>query len=150
MSRVLVTLAAACTLIWSACHHAGKPTPYSGGPGFPTTASQGNYQNATPPPEDAGVEDAAPADAQAESTLVGYWQAGEQSIDIRADNILLINGKPFTYALGPQTLFVEGPDGSAASYPFQLNGDVLIVTVNNEKVTYARRAAVDAGARPAK
>ena len=70
--------------------------------------------------------------------------------------ILLINGQPFKYAVGGQTLFVEGPDGAAASYPFELSGDQLVVTVNGQRVTYARTSpspapggAPSSGATPA-
>jgi hypothetical protein len=149
MIRLLTAFGALIPLVWAACHHAGKPTPYSGGIGFPTygNQNQNQNQNQTAQPDDAGA-DAAAADAAPTNPLVGVWVSGDQSLDIRGDGILLINGKPFTYAIGNQTLFVEGPDGSAASYPFQLNGDQLVVTVNNQKVTYTRRGAAPAAPGP--
>lgn len=89
---------------------------------------------------DAGVAGAAPeAGAPAQSPIVGVWQSNDQTLDIRGDGTIIINGKSFTYAVGGQTLFVQGPDGSAASYPFEQSGDQLTVTVNNQRVVYTKK-----------
>jgi len=147
MSRTLAVvgtvLGALLSLGWSACHHMGKPTPYGGGPGFPNMSGQNNQGGSQP--TDAGTDgDAAPQDP-----LLGMWRANEKSLDIRSGGILLINGQPFKYAVGGQTLFVEGPDGAAASYPFELSGDQLVVTVNGQRVTYSRTPPTPApGAAP--
>ena len=91
-------------------------------------------------PTDAGVAGAAPdAGAPVQGTLIGVWQSNDQTLDIRDDGTILINGKSFTYAVGGQTLFVQGPDGSAASYPFEQSGEQLTVTVNNQRVVYTRK-----------
>jgi len=121
-----------------------RPTPYSGGPGFPSMSNQNNQGGG--PPADAGTDGEVPP----QSPLIGVWRANEKSLDIRGDGILLINGQPFKYAVGGQTLFVEGPDGAAASYPFELSGDQLVVTVNGQRVTYSRTTPAPAsGAAPA-
>jgi hypothetical protein len=117
---------------WGACN-IPRPTPYTGGPGFP--GQQGSSQP-SPDQADAGAES---ADAGAQHPLVGQWQTTDQTLDIRPDGTVLINGSSFTYAIGGQTLFVQGPDGSAASYPFELSGNQLVVTVNNQRVTYTRK-----------
>jgi hypothetical protein len=91
-------------------------------------------------PLDAGVAGAAPeVAAPAQSPLIGVWQSNDQTLDIRSDGTILINGKSFTYAIGGQTLFVQGPDGSAASYPFEHSGAQLTVTVNNQRVVYTKK-----------
>lgn len=143
MSRALVVIGALLAFGWSACHHMAKPTPYSGSPSFPNMSPQNNQGGA--PPADAGTD----GEAAPQNSLIGVWRANEKSLDIRNDGILLINGQPFKYAIGGQTLFVEGPDGAAASYPFELSGDQLVVTVNGQRVTYSRTSPSPApGAAP--
>jgi hypothetical protein len=131
---------------WAACN-VPRPTPYSGGPGIPTWQQNNNNgqqamaaAGAAGAPADAGVAGAAPdAATPAPSPLMGVWQSNDQTLDIRSDGTILINGKSFTYAIGGQTLFVQGPDGSAASYPFEHQGDQLTVTVNNQRVLYTKK-----------
>lgn len=145
MSRGLTVFGALAAFAWAACN-VPRPTPYSGRPGIPTM-QQSQYNNqataaagAAGAPADAGVEDAAPeASTPPQSPLVGIWQSNDQTLEIRNDGTIVINGKSFTYAIGGQTLFVQGPDGSAASYPFEHSGDQLTVTVNNQRVVYTRK-----------
>lgn len=145
MHRGFIVVGALVAFVWSACN-VPRPTPYSGGPGMPNW--QQNNNNSQAPmagsagaPADAGVTDAAPPTdaAPSQHPIVGVWQSNDQTLDIRSDGTIIINGKSFTYAIGGQTLFVQGPDGSAASYPFEHNGDQLTVTVNNQRVVYSRK-----------
>jgi hypothetical protein len=148
MSRGLVAIGALVAFAWAACN-INRPTPYSGGPGMPTWQNNNNNNNAASmagaaggagAPADAGIAGAAPnAPASPQSPLIGVWQSNDQTLDIRSDGTIIINGKSFTYAIGGQTLFVQGPDGSAASYPFEQNGEQLTVTVNNQRVVYSKK-----------
>jgi hypothetical protein len=146
MSRGLTVMVALVAFAWGACN-VPRPTPYSGGPGMPNWQQNNNNNNNQPmaaagtagAPADAGVEAAPDAAAPAQSPLIGVWQSNDQTLDIRSDGTILINGKSFTYAIGGQTLFVQGPDGSAASYPFEQSGEQLTVTVNNQRVVYTKK-----------
>jgi hypothetical protein len=148
MNRGLTVTVALVAFAWGACN-VPRPTPYSGGPGIPNWQQNNNNNNNNQPggaaggagaPADAGVADAAAeTPAPAPSPIIGVWQSNDQTLDIRNDGTIVINGKSFTYAIGGQTLFVQGPDGSAASYPFEQSGEQLIVTVNNQRVVYTRK-----------
>lgn len=147
MSRGLTVIGAIVAFAWAACN-INRPTPYSGGPGMPTWQNNNNNNNnqmagsagGAGAPVDGGVAGAAPdAGGPAQNPIIGVWQSNDQTLDIRGDGTILINGKGFTYAIGGQTLFVQGPDGSAASYPFEHNGEQLTVTVNNQRVVYTRK-----------
>lgn len=135
MSRNLAGGVALLAVVWSACNMP-RPTPYSGGPGFATPSSNNNPGAA--PDADAGVAQP-PPDFAPQNPLVGSWQSNDQALDIRADGTIVLNGKPFTYAVGGQTLFVQGSDGTAVSYPFELRDNQLIVTVSNQQVIYTRQ-----------
>jgi hypothetical protein len=146
MSRGLVVIGALLAFAWAACN-VPRPTPYSGGPGMPNWQQNNNNNNnqmaaagTAGAPADGGTPDAATDPTPpAQSPLFGVWQSNDQTLDIRSDGTVVINGKSFTYAIGGQTLFVQGPDGSAASYPFEQNGDQLTVTVNNQRVVYTKK-----------
>lgn len=106
----------------TACSKFKKPTPYSGRPfltGAPGTPAAG-----------AGSTDTA-------SKLVGQWRAKTESIELRADGTMLINGQAHTYAVNENTLFVQGPGGTAA-YPFELADEQLTVMLNGQPVVYTR------------
>jgi hypothetical protein len=146
MSRGPTVIGALVAFVWAACN-VPRPTPYSGGPGMPNWQQQNNNNNqamsaagSAGAPADAGVAGAASdAATSVQSPLYGVWQSNDQTLDIRSDGTIVINGKSFTYAVGGQTLFVQGPDGSAASYPFEQSGDQLTVTVNNQRVVYTKK-----------
>jgi hypothetical protein len=144
MSRTLAGFVAVVAVVWSACNMP-RPTPYAGSPGFPNSPANNSSAPVAP---DAGIAEPAPHGAP-QSPLIGTWQSNDEALDIRPDGTVIINGKPFTYAIGGQTLFVQAPNGSAVSYPFELTGNELTVTVSNQRVIYTRTSAPPPPAAPA-
>ncbi len=136
MHRGLSLLIALASVASPACN-IPRPTPYTGGPGFPSSSQPAGGQMAA---SDASAAAAAGASATPDNPLLGLWKSSDQQLDIKGDGTIVINGEPFTYAVGGHTLFVQGPEGTAASYPFELSGDELKVTVNGRLVVYKRQS----------
>lgn len=82
---------------------------------------------------------AAPESAGASSSgsLVGSWQSGAESLEFRPDGTLLISGTEATYQVTGQTVLVSSPNGTM-TFPFELSGDQLVVTVDGTPVAYQR------------
>jgi hypothetical protein len=99
-----------------------RPSPYkSSFPGF--------FGPGTKPQSAPGS--AAPAG------LVGHWKSETEQLDVQANGTVLINGVSYSYTVSGNLLNVQGQN-SAASYPFQLDGDKLTVTLSGQNVVYTR------------
>ncbi len=102
-----------------------RPAPYK--PSFPGFFGPGTK------PESAAAT-AAPAG------LVGHWKSETEQLDVQANGTVLINGVSYAYTVHGNLLNVQG-ENSSASYPFQLDGDKLTVTLNGQPVLYTRLEA---------
>jgi len=87
----------------------------------------------------------APAVAAPGGSLVGSWQSGAETLEFRPDGTLLISGTAATYQVTGQTIVVSSPNGTL-TFPFELSGDQLVVTVDGTPVAYQRTSP--AGAAP--
>lgn len=77
------------------------------------------------------------AQQKSENPLVGRWQSDEATVEIRSNGTLTINGEEFAYKVRNSVIVVTGEDGSM-NFPFELNGDRLVVEVEGREVVYTR------------
>jgi hypothetical protein len=99
-----------------------RPSPYKSS--FPGFSGPGTKPESAP-------SSAAPA------ALVGHWKSETEQLDVQANGTVLINGVSYAYTVNGNLLNVQGQN-SAASYPFQLDGDKLTVTLSGQTVVYTR------------
>lgn len=82
--------------------------------------------------------------------LVGDWQASDGVLSLRADGTATWGANRYRYVVkGKQIIASGGPEGNQ-SFPFQLNGDNLVLLVDGTAVKLTRRAAgsmLEAGGR---
>jgi hypothetical protein len=71
------------------------------------------------------------------SALVGRWVSDEATVEIRADGTLTINGEEFSYKVKNSIITVYGEEGTM-QFPFELNGDTMIVSVADREIEYRR------------
>lgn len=74
------------------------------------------------------------------NSIVGDWQGPQGVVRFGADGSVMIAGKAYRYAVEGATLTLIAPDGQAA-LPFQLNGDVMVVSMNGQSIRFTRVAA---------
>ena len=115
VQRVARVLAAFSLSLAAACNLPGMQQTQSQAPGGA--------------PESAGASSA--------GSLVGSWQSGAESLEFRPDGTLLISGTAATYQVTGQTIVVSSANGTM-TFPFELSGDQLVVTVDGAPVAYQR------------
>lgn len=72
-----------------------------------------------------------------EDSLIGVWESDEATVEIRPDGTLSINGDRYKYKVKGKIIFVTGDEGSM-NFPFKLEGNRLIVSVDGRLVVYKR------------
>lgn len=71
------------------------------------------------------------------TALVGRWTSDEATVEIRADGTLTINGDEFAYKVKNSVITVYNDEG-VMRFPFELDGDQMIVQVEDREVVYTR------------
>ena len=69
--------------------------------------------------------------------LVGRWKSDIAVIEIRANGTVKINDDEFVYKVKNSVITVANDEGVMA-FPFELNGDTLVVQVDGSEVVYTR------------
>jgi hypothetical protein len=69
--------------------------------------------------------------------ILGRWKSKDETLDVQAGGTVLINGQSFTYTRDGWVLTIQGPQ-SSVTYPFQIQGDTMTVTINGGPVVYTR------------
>lgn len=69
--------------------------------------------------------------------LVGRWKSDIAEIEIRANGTVKINDDEFVYKVKNSVITVANDDGVMA-FPFELDGDTLVVQVDGSEVVYTR------------
>ena len=74
-----------------------------------------------------------------QSSLIGSWQSGDSTLEIRANGTLLLNGNQYSYKTGNSELVISN-NNKTVIFPFELSGDYLTVQLSNQRVMYKRAA----------
>jgi hypothetical protein len=69
--------------------------------------------------------------------ILGQWKSKDETLDVQAGGTVLINGQSFAYTRDGWVLTIQGPQ-SSVTYPFQIQGDTMTVTMNGTPVVYTR------------
>ena len=81
---------------------------------------------------------------QEKNPLVGRWQSSESTLEFRSDGTMSLNGKQYPYKIENSAIVVTN-NGKSVSFPFELNGDYLTVTLPNQRVMYKRVTGGNSG-----
>ncbi|HRI03647.1 MAG TPA: hypothetical protein PLL77_07885 [Pyrinomonadaceae bacterium] len=73
----------------------------------------------------------------AKNPLVGRWKSDVAVIEIRANGTVKINDDEFVYKVKNSVITVANDEGVMA-FPFELDGDTLVVQVDGSEVVYTR------------
>ena len=73
----------------------------------------------------------------AKNPLVGRWKSDIAVIEIRANGTVKINDDEFVYKVKNSVITVANDEGVMA-FPFELDGDTLVVQVDGSEVVYTR------------
>ena len=76
----------------------------------------------------------------AKNPLVGRWKSDIAVIEIRADGTIKINDDEFVYKVKNSVITVSSDEGSL-QFPYQLEGDTLVVDAQGTEVVYKRMKA---------
>lgn len=72
-----------------------------------------------------------------QNSLVGTWQSSDSTMEIRADGTMTLNGRQYSYKINNAALVITNND-KTVSFPFELNGDYLTVTLSSQRIMYRR------------
>ncbi len=73
----------------------------------------------------------------AKNPLVGRWKSDIAVIEIRANGTVKINDDEFVYKVKNSVITVASDEG-VMTFPYELDGDTLVVQVDGEEVVYTR------------
>ena len=77
------------------------------------------------------------ADEATKKALLGRWQSSEAVIEFRANGSVKINDDEYVYKVKGPVITVTSLEGSM-QFPYELNGDKLVVQVEDREVVYTR------------
>jgi hypothetical protein len=90
----------------------------------------------------AAADDKKPAD---KNSLLGRWNSEDGPVEFKDDGTGTLAGKPFRYKQEGQVLVTTGADGKETRIPFTIEGDRMVVIVNNEIGVLTRAGAAAPG-----
>jgi uncharacterized protein (DUF2147 family) len=98
-----------------------------------TLTLDGEAQTLTRIDGGAGAAKAADDKKPAEkNSLVGRWNSEDGPVEFKEDGTGTLAGKPFRYKQEGQVLITTSADGKETRIPFTLDGNRMVVIVNNE------------------
>ncbi len=74
----------------------------------------------------------------AKDPLIGSWKSDEATVEFRANGTVVINGDEYGYRVKKGVIQVFSDEGSMA-FPYELNGDTMVVEVEGREVVYRRQ-----------